>query len=67
MKVDNQVETRTIHPDVMKDMTIEAAIAMLEVARDLRNGTIPDHLFYMDSFTSGVSRSWYLIGLAGQE
>jgi hypothetical protein len=50
MKPVNEVETRTIHPDVFKDISVETALVMLEIARDFRSGVIPPEQFFMPAF-----------------
>lgn len=51
MKIDHKSETKTIHPETLKEISLKAALALLEVARDLRSGAIPQELFDMKSYT----------------
>lgn len=55
MKIDNQTEARTIHPMVLAEMTMEGAVCMLGVARDLRDGTISSDEFIMSDFHCGTA------------
>lgn len=51
---ERSTETRTIHPRALHTLGQEAAIIMLEVARDLRSGAIPpDHLYQARYFNDG--------------
>lgn len=47
MKPVTEGEVRTIHPEVFNEMTVEAAFAMLEIAKELRDGTIKRKEFCM--------------------
>jgi hypothetical protein len=55
MKPTNKIETRTIHPEVLKEIELSTALELLKVAKDLRDGTIPPHDFNMSIFHCGTA------------
>ena len=55
MKPLNEAEVRTIHPEVINEIGMEAAITMLSVGRDLRDGTIKPRLFNMKVIKDDLS------------
>lgn len=52
MKIDHQADTRTIHPEVLKELPLNVIMELLKVGNDLRTGVIPPHQFDMRWYNS---------------
>lgn len=54
MNVEALSTSRSFHPEVLKEVGLEVALAFLEVAHELRSGVIPPENFYMRGFHCGT-------------